>query len=300
MVVLDDVPVVVEEAIPVIIHLDDLHDWHFLVKGVLQQHQIVTDYYYDVDNLGDLNRLVFENPQLTKPVIVLVDLRLNESIPVYEGSNWLAENIGKLQQNQIHVIVFSGYLPPPTINYLVQLGVPEQNIITKDPLDELSLVSAIRKVIRQKGFPHNFAEAWQLGTEANRMNKNRLPSETALESTASNFDWEITARLYGHKVVDNVIWVRPGTSYSLELAFKPSEHFTPIPGEDLVLDIFVVGVSSDHSELHWKLPITSKSSKKVFQIEFPQTKSVTSKTLSILIYSRNKLKRIIDYDILIT
>lgn len=130
-----------EEIMPVpatLMHIEDDIEWQEEVqKDITISGKLEFQRYMTVTSIDDALNAI---RSISGPLILIIDLRLGNDPPNYNGLDWLDENYPEFKRafNDVEVFIISGQLNPATQSVLVRKGIPAEHIYDKEKWVETS------------------------------------------------------------------------------------------------------------------------------------------------------------------
>ncbi len=115
---------------PVIVHVEDENDWrHAVQDDVVQLGRLDFYSWVSVPTLEEARK---EIGSISHPIVLIMDLKLEDEEPSFSGIHWLLEELEDLRSShKIEVFVLSGYVDKMTVEILTRRGIPRHHIYDK-------------------------------------------------------------------------------------------------------------------------------------------------------------------------
>ncbi len=132
----------ISEQMPLAIHVEDYEDWRETVKEYIDLKSSIE--FAEIIQGSSIQEVRKHLENVTQPLVVIIDLRIDEASPLYEGYHWLLEEWPAFSRKhpQASIFVISGELDlhdpiqEGIIETLVRRGIPEDHIFRKSRWDE--------------------------------------------------------------------------------------------------------------------------------------------------------------------
>ena len=126
----------ISEQMAVAIHVEDYEDWRDTVKEYIDLKSSIE--FEQIIQGSSIEEVREHLDNVTQPLVVIIDLRIDEASPLYEGYHWLLEQWPAFSRKhpQASIFVISGELHEGIIETLIRRGIPEDHIFRKGRWDE--------------------------------------------------------------------------------------------------------------------------------------------------------------------
>ena len=113
---------------PKVVHIEDEPDWIEIIRTLIEQE---TDLEYQPFS-GSIKDAIRFLRTVDYPVIAIFDLRLVEQFSEFDSIEQLSSNIDRLINNDVEILILSGYLPKVALPILREAGIPQEHVFFKE------------------------------------------------------------------------------------------------------------------------------------------------------------------------